>query len=194
MVNVVTAVPSRNIGEKNQEKIRNVSPKINLQDVTSWVSEEQAGNWSHRKELDAILGSAEVLLAGTLTLPQDLIKRAPQLKWMQMTFTGMEDIVKDKNLVESSVKLTNASGIQAEAISEYVITLMLAFDKHLLTFSEQKKLKHWKKITMVGLASQTIGIMGLGNIGKEVARKAKALGMHVIAFDRPRKLMRAVCR
>jgi len=44
---------------------------------------------------------------------------------------------------------------------------------------------------MVGLASQTVGILGLGSIGKELARKAKALGMHVIAYDRPRKSMRA---
>lgn len=193
MVNVVIAAPSTRFGlsfsEGNLKKIRSVSPKINLQDASSLLTEEQAGNLAHQKELNAMLGEAEVILARQL--PPNLIKRASKLKWLQMTFAGMESIVTDKDLVESPVKLTNASGIQAEAISEYVITLILAFDKHLPTFAELKRQKSWKPLTMVGVASQTIGILGLGNIGKEVAKRAKALGMHVIAYDRPRKLMRA---
>ena len=189
MLNVVTCIPKRNINEANQQKIRDVSPIINLQNATVWVCEEMEGNFSHQKELDAMLGDAEVLLARGL--PDNLIKRAPKLKWIQVTFAGMESVLSDKDLVESTVKLTNSSGIQAAAISEYVITLMLAFDKRLPAFAEQKKQKIWKPVNMFGLASQTVGILGLGNIGKETARRAKALGMHVIAYDRPRKLMRA---
>lgn len=108
-----------------------------------------------------------------------------------MTFAGMESVVKDPDLVASPVKLTNASGIQAPAISEYVITLMLAFDKHLPEYAQLKKEKKWQPSTMVSLLGQTVGILGLGNIGKEIAKRATALGMKVIAYDRPRKLMRA---
>jgi len=189
MLNVVTATPKRNISEANQQKIRNVSPAVNLQNATLWVCEEMEGNLSHQKELDAMLGQADVLLARAL--PRNLIKRAPKLKWIQVTFAGMENILIDKDLVESAVKLTNSSGIQAAAISEYVITLMLALDKHLTAFAEQKKQKIWEPASMVGFSSQTVGILGLGSIGKEIAGRARALGMHVIAYDRPRKLMRA---
>jgi D-2-hydroxyacid dehydrogenase (NADP+) len=189
MLNVVTAVPKRNISVANQQKIRNVSPDVNLQNATLWVCEEMEGNLSHLKELDAMLGQADVLLARAL--PHNLIKRAPKLKWVQVTFAGMESVLIDNDLVKSAVKLTNSSGIQAAAIGEYVITLMLAFDKHLTAFAEQKKQKIWEPASMVGFSSQTVGILGLGSIGREIAVRARALGMHVIAYDRPRKLMRA---
>ncbi len=193
MLNVVIAAPSSRFGlgfsDENMRKIAAVSPEINLKEASVLLSEEQNGDFSHKKNLDALFSGAEVLLARSL--PNNVIKRAPRLKWIQMTFAGMESIVRDKDLVESPVKLTNASGIQAEAISEYVITLMLAFDKHLPTFAQLKREKEWQPITMVGLASQTVGILGLGNIGKEIARRAKALGMKVVAYDRPRRIMRA---
>ena len=189
MINIVITSHGRNISKENQDKIRAVSPEINLVDATVWSGEELNGNLSHREELDGMLGEAEVIFARAL--PRGVTLRSPKLKWIQMSYAGMEDVLKDKDLVASAVMLTNASGIQAGSISEYVIALMLAFDKQLLKLGEQKDQKIWKSILMVGLASQTVGILGLGNIGKETARRAKAMGMRVIAYDRPRKLMRA---
>jgi phosphoglycerate dehydrogenase-like enzyme len=189
MINVVTTLHGRNISQENQNKIRAVNPDVNLQDATLFLSEELNGNLSHAKELDNMLGEADVIFARVL--PENVIKRAPKLKWIQMSYAGIETVLKDKDLVDSPVTLTNASGVQAEAISEFVLAMMLAFDKRLLKLVEQKNQKIWKSMLMVGLASQTVGILGLGSIGKELARKAKALGMHVIAYDRPRKSMRA---
>jgi len=193
MLNVVVTAPSSQfglgLGERNMKKIAAVSPQINLKDASVLFTEEQKGDFSHKKDLDALLSAAEVIIARAL--PANVIKRALKLKWIQMTYAGMERVVQDKELVESPVKLTNASGIQAEAISEYVITLMLCFDKHVPTFAQLKREKKWQPITMVGLASQTVGVLGLGNIGKNIVKRAKALGMHVIAYDRPRRIMRA---
>jgi phosphoglycerate dehydrogenase-like enzyme len=193
MVNVVVVAPSSRfglgLGEENMKKIAAVSKEVNLKDASNFLTEEQKGDASHKKEFDAILADADVLVARSL--PKDVIKRAPKLKWIQMTFAGMESIVKDKDLVASPVKLTNASGIQAPAISEYVVTLMLAFNKHLPEFAQLKREKGWQSITMVSIQGQTVGILGFGNIGKEIAKRSKALGMKVIAYDRPRKLQRA---
>jgi phosphoglycerate dehydrogenase-like enzyme len=193
MVNVVVVAPSSRfglgLGEENMKKIKAVSKEVNLKDGSNYLTEEQAGDVSHKKEFDALLAQADVLVARSL--PKDIIKRGKNLKWIQMTFAGMERIVQDKDLVESPVKLTNASGIQAPAISEYVITLMLAFDKHLPEYAELKRQKKWQPSTMVSLQGQTVGILGLGNIGKEIAKRAKALGMNVMAYDRPRKNMTA---
>jgi phosphoglycerate dehydrogenase-like enzyme len=184
MVNVVVVAPSSRfglgLGEENMKKIAAVSKEVNLKDASNLLTEEQAGDVSHKKEFDAILSNTDVLVARSL--PKDVIKRAPKLKWIQMTFAGMERIVQDKDLVDSPVKLTNASGIQAPAISEYVVTLMLAFNKHLPQYAQLKQEKKWQPSTMVSLEGQTVGILGLGNIGKETAKRAN---------DRPRKLMRA---
>jgi phosphoglycerate dehydrogenase-like enzyme len=193
VVNVVVVAPSSRfglgLGTENMKKIAALSKDVNLKDASTLLTEEQNNDTSHKKEFDAILAGADILIARSL--PKDVIKRAPRLKWIQMTFAGMERIVQDKELVASPIKLTNASGIQAPAISEYVITLMFAFNKHLPEFAQLKKEKKWQPITMVSLDGQTVGILGLGNIGKEIAKRAKALGMKVLAYDRPRKNMRA---
>lgn len=193
MVNVVIVAPSSRFGtgfsEENMKKMRAVSREVKIIDASNLLTEEMKKDVSHKKDFDAILANADVLLARSL--PKDVIKRSPKLKWIQMTFAGMETIVTDKDLVASPVKLTNASGVQAPAISEYVITLMFAFNKHLPEFAELKKQKSWEPATMVSLLGQTVGILGFGNIGKEIAKRAKALGMKVIAYDRPRKIERA---
>jgi len=193
MVNVVIVAPSSRFGqgfsEKNMKKITALGKEVNLKDGSVLFTEELAGNAAHKADFDALLAKADVLLARSL--PADVIKRSPNLKWIQMTFAGMESIVKDKALVDSPVKLTNASGIQAPPISEYVITLMLAFDKHLPEFAQLKREKTWKPITMVSLMGQSVGVLGFGNIGKEICKRSKALGMTVIAYDRPSKRTRA---
>ncbi len=193
MVNVVTLAPAGlfglGISEANQKKIKSVSRKINLIDGSVLLGEEQKGNLANKAKLDAMLSDAEILLARAL--PKEVIKRSPKLKWIQMMYAGMEVILRDKDLVESPAKLTNASGIQAEAIAEYAITLMLAFNKRLLHFAELKKQHVWQPATMPLFASQTVGVIGLGNIGHNIAKRAKALGARVIGYDRPRKIPRA---
>lgn len=194
MLNVVVVAPASRfglgLGAENMRKINAVSKEIKLRDASVLHTEEINGNTAHKSEFDAILAEAEVLIARQL--PDAVLQRSPKLKWIQMTYTGLEGILQDKELVASPVKLTNASGIQAPAISEYVITMMLAFDKHIPTFARLKQEKKWQPITMVSLRGQTVGILGFGNIGKEIAKRAKALGMQVTAWDRPRKNMRAL--
>ena len=193
MINIVVLMPVSVYGtllsEENKRKVRAVSPQINLQDTSELLEIEQKGDSSQMGKLDAILSEAEIYFARAL--PDDLVKRSPKLKWIQMSYAGMERVLLDKELVNSPIKLTNASGIQAEAISEYAITLILAFNKHLPHFLQQKQEKVWQTTRMPLLNTQTVGVVGLGHIGQEIAKRAKALGARVIAYDIPRKIMRA---
>jgi len=193
VINIVVLMPPSvygpSLSEENKRKIRAVSRQISLKDASELLGKEQKGDFSERQKLDAFLSKAEIIFARAL--PANLIKRSPKLKWLQMSYAGMERVLQDKDLVNSPVKLTNASGIQAEAISEYAITLILAFNKHLPHFAQLKQEKKWQMSNMVSLASRTVGVMGLGNIGQQIVKRAKALGTRVIAYDRPRKIMRA---
>ena len=83
--------------------------------------------------------------------------------------------------------MTTASGIHAAPMAEYVIMVMLMFVKGMPRCFEQKKQKLWQRYNPTDLRSKVVGIVGLGHIGREVARLAKAFGMEVLATRRSAK-------
>jgi len=113
-----------------------------------------------------------------------------QLKWIQIGAAGIENSL-FKEVLKSKIIITNASGIHAGPVSEYVMGAILYFSKMIKEFEVFKDKKQWsqwdiaKKITE--LKYQTIGIIGYGSIGKAIAKKAKAFGMDVIATRRLQK-------
>ena len=118
----------------------------------------------------------------TFMLLPKVISRAPKLKWIQVAIAGVEKFL-GTELVESPVILTNARGIHAIPLGEYVIGLMLMFAKHAPLSFQLKQEKKWRQYppTPTMLRGKTVGIVGLGNIGREVARLAKAFDMRVLA-------------
>jgi phosphoglycerate dehydrogenase-like enzyme len=80
--------------------------------------------------------------------------------------------------------MTNASGINAVAISEYVLCIILMFTKQMPFFYLSQQRGQWEHSDGAGLRGKTVGIVGLGHIGREVARLCKNFGMKVIATRR----------
>ncbi|HEU4758599.1 MAG TPA: hypothetical protein VFT91_01330, partial [Dehalococcoidia bacterium] len=78
-------------------------------------SEEEA-----RRNLDAVLAETEVLLT-TPVVPDDILSRAPQLRWVQLTSAGVDRLLETPWLQSQAVTVTTASGIHAVPIGEYVI-------------------------------------------------------------------------
>lgn len=154
---------------------------VRLNDVSSLLRSELAGDGVARERFDASLHNAEVIYG--LRLPQDAIKKAPNLKWVQVMSAGVERFL-DADMRESQVVLTNVSGIHAIPISEFVIGLMLMFVKQSPVCLELKQNRKWERISPVVLTNKTVGIVGLGSIGQQIARLAKAFGMTVIATRR----------
>jgi D-2-hydroxyacid dehydrogenase (NADP+) len=104
---------------------------------------------------------------------------------------GVDRFLDDK-FRRSSVTMTNVSGIHAIPIGEFVLGLMLMFAKQAPLAFQLKQQEQWKPFLATVLHSKTVGIVGLGNIGREVARLAKAFGMRVVATRRSaRKSRRA---
>jgi len=100
------------------------------------------------------------------------------------------DKLLDEDYRSSPVKITNASRITANPIAEFVIEMMLNFVKQAPLFFELKQKKEWHRPRISTLRGKTVGILGLGSIGCEVARLSKAFGMHVIATRRSVKKAR----
>jgi D-2-hydroxyacid dehydrogenase (NADP+) len=180
-VNVLVTTP---IGDELLQQIANVSPRIKLSNVSELVRAEQRGDFAHKDELDALLVEAEVIYG--LRLPKNVISRAPKLKWVQVMSAGVDKFLDDE-FRQSSVIITNVSGIHTTPIGEIVLELMLMFAKQAPLCFQLKQEKQWKRFMPTVLRSKTVGIVGLGNIGREVARLAKAFGMKVVATRRSAK-------
>ena len=177
------------IGKESLRQIVAVSPKIKLQDAADlWdapdmVTAERKGDFSN-KEFEALLAQAEVLYG--YRLPKNVIARAPKLKWIQTMLAGVDHIL-DNDIVESPVILSNMSGINATPVGEVALERMLMFAKQAPLCFHSKQEKKWQRFIPALLRSKTVGIVGLGSIGKEVARLAKAFGMRVVATRRSAK-------
>lgn len=188
----VNVLVTDTFGDECLEKIAAASPRIKLTDASPLfqaagkigvpIAEEK--NSTAKKKLDGLLAEAEVIF--THRIPRDVFKRSPRLKWIQLTSVGVENFI-NAGILDSSVIVTKASGISAVNISEFVMGLMLAFSKQFPLYFRLKQEKQWKRFPPSVLRSKTVGIVGLGSIGQEVARLAKTFGMRVIATRRSTK-------
>lgn len=113
-----------------------------------------------------------------------------QLKWIHFGIAGLEhslfpDILKSKTII------TNASGVHAGPVSEFVMSAILYFAKRFKDCQKFMQTKNWTQWEvakqMVQLKGKTIGIIGFGSLGKAIAKKAKAFDMKVIATRRLQK-------
>jgi len=144
------------------------------------------------EEAIAKAGEAEVIFAGQWS--EELWRSAPRLRWVQSWGAGVERFL-TADFVASSIVLTNARGMYAVPIADHVMALVLHFSRRLGGLV-RSQLAHrwagWEECEPEELAGKTMGIVGLGGIGCEVATRAKAFGMRVIATRRRPNLARSL--
>lgn len=133
-----------------------------------------------------IWDEAEVLLTWD-TLPDR--EMAPQLRWVQVLSAGVNHLLERPLLEAKDVILTTTSGIHAVTMAEYALAMMLAFAHNLPAMVAHKTNHEWARdrsalFTPRVLRGATLGIIGYGSIGRELARMARALGMVVLASKR----------
>lgn len=130
---------------------------------------------------DAALGQMEVMLS--LRFPRSVVERALNLKWIQVLSAGV-NWLSGHPILKTDVVVTSANGVAAIPIAEWVVCAMLMLVKRIPFATQNHRERRWLKYTGGELNTKTIGIVGLGHIGTEVARKAKAMGMRVLAIRR----------
>jgi phosphoglycerate dehydrogenase-like enzyme len=130
--------------------------------------------------LDA-LGDAEVLF--TLFAPVDLLSRAPRLRWVANVGSGT-DQYQAHGILASNVMLSSAKGVAARSIAEFAMSQLLVLARNWPARLDNQRHRRWQSVASRSLDTQTLGIIGLGSIGMEAARMAKAFGMRVIALRR----------
>lgn len=142
---------------------------------------------SDEKELLHLVENVGILFAGAFSL--EIFLKAKNLKWIQTVGAGVNRFLFPE-VVKSHVIITSAGGVHPIPISEHVIGLMLSLCRKLHFFIRNQMERKWERngAELMGqieeLPGKTVGIMGLGRIGSEVAKKTKCLGMKVIATKR----------
>ncbi|QDR81498.1 D-2-hydroxyacid dehydrogenase [Sporomusa termitida] len=109
-----------------------------------------------------------------------LYQAAPHLEWIHALSAGVERLIFPE-IQAADILLTNSKGIHGIPVAEHVLALMLAFNRGLPVSIRQQEVKQWQRMPTSELHDQTIAIVGLGSIGREIAKKAKALSMKVLA-------------
>ncbi len=137
-----------------------------------------------------MLGAAEVLFGIPGDSPQGLaqaIRACPDLRWMQATAAGAGEQVGAAELTAEEldrVIVTSAAGVHAGPLAEFALLGMLAFAKNLPRLRADQRAHRWSHYAMDELSGRTVLIVGLGQVGGEVARLAAAFGMRVIGLNR----------
>jgi len=122
-------------------------------------------------------------------VPDELMRRAPDLKWVQLLSAGADHILRGTLAERASVAVTTASGIHATPIAEYTIGSMLAWAHGFHVTMRAQMRREWKRNSdfmdsVDSLRGKTLGVIGYGSIGRETARIGQALGMRVLALKR----------
>jgi len=116
----------------------------------------------------------------------DRYLKAPQLKWVHCDHAGLNNSVKPE-VFERGLLLTSSAGRSSPALAEHIMVFMLNFAFHFVEFYQAKQQHHWGVEGQEGfhcLYRQTVGVFGMGNVGQELALRAKAFGMKVIGYSR----------
>ena len=157
------------------DKIRAVSASLEVEQLSL-----PDGHWPDDKTTDA-----EIYYALNAVPRPD---QAPNLRWVQAHWAGINSLV-GTPLWDSDIAITTASGIHAPNMAQYAITQILVWAHRVPNWFKYQKLGQWPhgrwdKFVPDELNGRTLGIVGYGSIGRELARLAKPFGMRILASKR----------
>lgn len=134
---------------------------------------------------DGPLEDVEVLLRGWLSADafDRVLVRAPRLRWVHSASAGVERVLTPAGRQRGLV-ITNARGVFSDPIAEYVLMMILAVSRRLPQLLELQRERTWQPLEGAELRDVTVGIVGMGSIGRAVAALATAFGCRVVATRR----------
>jgi D-3-phosphoglycerate dehydrogenase len=150
--------------------------------ATGWELVTARGPLSEADTLSAV-GEVDGYICGDDVISRAvLVKAAPRLKVLSKYGIGV-DKIDVTACTEMGIPLLFTPGVNHTTVAEHTFLLLLALEKNLLFHTDSTRSGGWKRQTGHELLEKTIGIVGMGRIGKEVAIRAKAFGMRPIGYD-----------
>jgi phosphoglycerate dehydrogenase-like enzyme len=160
----------REIDEGRQAEMRAKFPEVTFTSVTH-APEAVA-------EADGFIGR----------IPAEVYAKAgPNLRWVHSTGAGIETIVAIPELVASEIVVTNTRGAHAPFVAEHAFALLLSLGRHLQGFAYDQRdhvyRSYGRDVPMYSVYGKRMLILGMGNIGRAIARRALAFDMEVVGLD-----------
>lgn len=157
-------------------------PHHDLLESQGWEVVRERGPLPEAKMLE-LAGEFDAFLCGDDAITQAVIdKSAPRLKVISKYGIGL-DKIDVEYATSQKLPVLFTPGVNHTTVAEHTFGLLLCLSKHLVTVGAAARQGEWKRVTGHEIMGRTMGIIGLGRIGKEVAIRAKAFGMPVMAYD-----------
>jgi phosphoglycerate dehydrogenase-like enzyme len=155
--------------------LRNLEPIHKAANI--YVGAELASVEQHATEAEIILFSG---LAGKTAPLREVWQHARKLRWVHSLSAGMDNLLFPE-LTESPVVVTNARGVFKRSLAEFVVLGMLYFYKRVRRLVESQRAHKWDDFMVEWLPGKKMGVVGYGEIGRECAMLAKAVGVTIYA-------------
>ena len=135
------------------------------------------------KEADAFLSNTHILLGYDAQMDMEkYLPKMPNLQWIHTYSAGVERLLSNETFCHSDILLTNSRGIHGIPMAEHVLGTMLISSRCLIEAWENQKAHVWKRLTNPDeLFGKTAAVIGLGSIGREIAKHLKNMGMRIVA-------------
>ncbi len=146
------------------------------------VVRNATGGILEREQIKALIADCVGVIIGVDPLDAEVLACAPKLRAVSKYGVGVDNIDLDY-CAAHGVKVSRTVGANSEAVADYAMALMLAVARRLTVIDRKCRRMDWGKITTRDVSHATLGVFGLGAIGKHVARRAQGFGMRVIAYD-----------
>lgn len=136
-------------------------------------------------EVSAATQPADVILhwAGSRDLLRAAFLANPGVRWIHSRSAGLDSILFPE-LIASAVPLTNGSGVFSPSLGEFALAAILYFAKDFRRMLRNQQAGRWEPFDVEEISGRTVGIVGYGDIGRNVASRVHAMGMRVLALKR----------
>ncbi|HEY8499413.1 MAG TPA: phosphoglycerate dehydrogenase [Clostridia bacterium] len=146
------------------------------------VVRNETGNILDKESMKSLLKDCDGVIVGVDPLDAEVITTAPRLKAIAKYGVGLDNI--DIEAAKSrSIKVSCTTGANSEAVADYTMALMLAVARKVVEIDKKCRTGNWVKIVTSDISNKTLGLIGLGVVGKLVAARAQGFSMKVIAHD-----------
>jgi len=153
-----------------------------LTDAGFEVVRNPSGGILSEDQLKSLLADCDGIVVGVDTLTREVLASAPKLKAIAKYGVGVDNIQLDY-CQEKGISVTRTVGANADAVADFAFALMLAVARKVIPIDQRCRKGDWGKITTIDVSNKTVGILGLGAIGKGVARRAAGFGMKILGYD-----------
>ncbi|HKK92249.1 MAG TPA: D-2-hydroxyacid dehydrogenase [Longimicrobiales bacterium] len=176
------------------ERIRAVDPSVHVtfrpdlirvpRYVADHIGEPLERTVEQAQEWGELMAGADVLFDFDYADPGSLLREGRRVRWVQASSAGIGGFVQAFDLHRSDATFTTAAGVHARPLAEFVLFGMLAFANNYPQARRQQREARWQRFVGGEIEGATLAIVGLGSIGREVARLASLAGVRVIGTKR----------